>query len=146
MGGRRYFDQRCSLGNRLSRRIYLFHHCAFLCPLFSAEDSRIMVYLSGGGDNPRDHGHRCDTEEGFGVKMILRDFADGFKAFGHSISSLVNTILLLIVYLLGVGPTSLLAKMTKKRFLQMKLLKGKDTYWEDLNLSKKPIDEYYRQF
>jgi len=78
------------------------------------------------------------------LKQFFRGFKKGMASFGQSISLLINTILLAFVYLLGVGFTSIVAKIVGKRFLDTKLKKG--TYWSDLNLKKKPIEEYYRQF
>jgi len=80
------------------------------------------------------------------IKQFFRGFKEGFKDFGHSISVIVNSALLLAVYLVGVGLTSIFAKLSGKRFLHKKLSKSRETYWSDLNLKKKPIDEYYRQF
>ena len=80
--------------------------------------------------------------------MILKTFFKGFKSglhtFGQTINIIVNTILLTIVYWIGVGQTAIVAKLWKKRFLETEL-SGK-SYWRDLDLEKKPIDEYYRQF
>ena len=79
------------------------------------------------------------------VKPFLKSFHQGMKEFALVISSLVNTILLLIVYLFGVGLTSIAARLMKKQFLLLK--KNKTiTYWQELNLVKKPLKEYYRQF
>jgi len=66
------------------------------------------------------------------------------KEFGIGVSVIVNSLLLSIVYVAGVGFTSLFAKLVGKRFLETK--KKKDTYWSDLDLKKKPLEEYYRQF
>ena len=67
--------------------------------------------------------------------------------FGQNIAIIINTIMLFIVYLVGVGITSIIAKIVGKHFMGMRLKKGKDgTYWKDLNLKKKEMDEYYRQF
>lgn len=80
------------------------------------------------------------------IKQFFKGFKKGFSAFGHNISIIINSILLLIVYLIGVGMTSIFAKVFNKHFLQKKIIAKKTTYWSDLNLKKKPIDEYYRQF
>jgi len=79
------------------------------------------------------------------LKRFFRGFKKGMASFGQSISLLINTILLAFVYFLGVGLTSIVAKIVGKHFLETKLSK-KGTYWSDLNLKKKPIEEYYRQF
>lgn len=73
-------------------------------------------------------------------------FGKGMKDFGLTLSVLVNSILLLFAYLLGIGLTTLIAKITGKHFLELKLDKETKSYWSDLNLKRKQIKEYYRQF
>ena len=80
------------------------------------------------------------------LKQFYDGFISGVKDFGHDIYIIINSALLLIVYLLGVGFTSLFAKILKKHFLDTKISKKVKSYWSDLGLKKKPIDEYYRQF
>lgn len=75
---------------------------------------------------------------------FVQGFKKGTETFGHSIITLVNCILLLFVYIFGVGLTSIVAKIVGKKFLEPEI-KGK-SYWSDLKLKKKKIDEYYRQF
>lgn len=79
------------------------------------------------------------------LKQFFIGFRKGMENFGHNIGLIVNTALLAFVYLMGVGLTSIFAKLFRKHFLETKLLNN-DTYWSDLNLKKKPIKEYYRQF
>ncbi len=80
---------------------------------------------------------------------MIREFGRGIwkgqKEFGETIGSIVNTILLSVVYLIGVGLTSIVAKISKKHFLDLEREKV-DSYWEELNLGKKKKEEYYRQF
>lgn len=78
-------------------------------------------------------------------RRFLIGFKEGTKNFGQGIALIINTILLTFVYLVGVGLTSTVAKISRKHFLEMNLSKN-DTYWSDLNLKKKSIDKYYRQF
>ena len=86
------------------------------------------------------------------ISLFVQGFKNGMDQFGKSISSFINTILLTIVYVFGVGITSLVAKITKKKFLnieqtQQKSKKSKkETYWQDLNLTKQDLENYYRQF
>lgn len=80
------------------------------------------------------------------IKPWLVSFKRGMNFFGQIISNLINSILLLIVYVIGVGITSIVAKTFKKKFLNMRLDFKAETYWEELGLSKRPIEEYYRQF
>ena len=79
-------------------------------------------------------------------RLFLIGFVQGFKEFGHLINNIVNYILLTAVYFIGIGLTSLISKLTNKKFLYIKKNKNEKTYWRDLNLKKKNIEEYYRQF
>lgn len=44
----------------------------------------------------------------------MKQFFKGFKDFGHIITNTINFILLTIVYILGIGLTSILSKIFKK--------------------------------
>lgn len=80
------------------------------------------------------------------MKSFIQQFKKGQKEFGEDIAIIINSILLSIVYLFGVGLTSSIAKVFRKRFLDLKIDPKVKTYWCDLNLTKKPINEYYKQF
>ena len=80
------------------------------------------------------------------IKLFFIGLKKGMNSFGSNVSIIVNSILLLIVYLIGVGLTSIVAKLIGKHFLETKISKNEKTYWTDLNLKKKNIEEYYRQF
>jgi len=79
------------------------------------------------------------------IKESFESFKKGQKHFGEDIAVIINSILLSFVYVLGVGLTSIFAKIVGKHFLDLKT-EEKDTYWSELNLGKKPMEEYYRQF
>ncbi|MDP3918386.1 MAG: hypothetical protein Q8Q35_00580 [Nanoarchaeota archaeon] len=76
---------------------------------------------------------------------FFKSFKEGMNNFGQKIAIIINTALLSLVYIIGVGLTSLVAKILNKNFLDTKLSKDK-SYWKDLNLKKKPIESYYKQF
>ncbi len=80
------------------------------------------------------------------MKNFVKGFKKGFTQFGHNLSNLVNSILLSFVYLFGVGITSIIAKITKKHFLETEIKKSQKSYWSNLDLKKKNMEEYYRQF
>jgi hypothetical protein len=84
------------------------------------------------------------------LKQFFKGFGKGFKDFGHNISRIVNSLLLIIVYFIGAGITAIVAKITGKHFLEHKY-PGKEktkakSYWKELDLKKKSIEQYYRQF
>jgi hypothetical protein len=80
------------------------------------------------------------------IKPFVKGFRKGMEKFGLAIAVIVNTILLFFVYLAGVGFTSLFGRLAGKRFLETSVSAEEETYWSGLDLKKKPIDEYYRQF
>jgi large-conductance mechanosensitive channel len=79
------------------------------------------------------------------LKSFLIGIKDGFHAFGQHISNGINFIILAIVYYLGIGLVSLIAKITGKKFLKMSK-NGKDSYWDEKKLGTLPRDHYYRMF
>ena len=77
---------------------------------------------------------------------LFKGFKAGFEDFPRYISTIVNAILLTIVYFIGVGLTSIVAKIVGKHFMETKVEKSKKSYWKEYNLEKEPKDNYYRQF
>lgn len=80
------------------------------------------------------------------VRVLAAGFSEGFREFGHTTSTLTNTILLAMVYCLGIGITSLFARITKKQFLDLYPDPKRSSYWSDTNLGESSIDRYYQQF
>ncbi len=78
------------------------------------------------------------------MKQFMNGIRQGFGDFGHTIATIVNTVLLFIVYIIGAGLTSIIAKIFGKRFMKTSL--HKKSYWTDLNLKKEKMDNYYRQY
>lgn len=78
--------------------------------------------------------------------QFLKGFRKGMHDFGQTLVIIINSSLLLIVYVIGVGLTSIFAKICGKHFLETKISRKKETYWSDLDLKRKDIESYYRQF
>ncbi len=83
---------------------------------------------------------------GYYVHDYAQGLGAGFREFGSAVSTLVNTLLLAVVYILAVGPTSLIAKFAGKKFLQNAPEPENESYWEELELGTGKREEYYRQF
>ena len=79
-------------------------------------------------------------------KSFLEGVKGGQKKYGESLAAIVNSILLSLAYFLGVGLTFIFAKLSKKHFLDLKLDRSRESYWEELNLDKERIESYYKQF
>jgi len=79
------------------------------------------------------------------ARQFFNSLKKGMEEFGKGINVLVNLALLTLVYAIGIGLTSIAAKIIGKRFLETEI-KKKGTYWEALNLKKQKREEYYKQF
>lgn len=67
------------------------------------------------------------------------------KKFNLLISKMINTILLTIVYFVGIGITSIAGKIFRKRFLDMDL-KGGESFWIEVEEKAKTREDYKRMF
>ncbi|MFH1770958.1 MAG: hypothetical protein ABH828_05390 [archaeon] len=79
-------------------------------------------------------------------KLFIKGIQKGIEYFGHNISLIVSSVLLFIVYIVGIGITSIFAKIVSKHFLELKTSKKKKSYWVNLDLKKGEKDDYYRLF
>ena len=80
------------------------------------------------------------------MNQFFSGLRKGQKKYTEAVAALINSILLTLVYIIGVGLISIFAKIFGKNFLDTKIDKNKQTYWKELNLTKKPMEDYYRQF
>ena len=80
------------------------------------------------------------------MNHFFHSLKHGFYEFGHTLTILVNTTLLLLAYLVGIGPTAIIARLTGKRFLSAGPEPKKRSYWDPITQSNGKFEEYYRQF
>lgn len=78
-------------------------------------------------------------------KKIFNAIKRLLEPIGMFVSSVVNFILLSIVYFMGIGLTSITAKLFGKHFLELKKQKKK-TNWHEHKITKQPLEKYYRTF
>ena len=81
------------------------------------------------------------------MTLFFKGWYAGMKQFGGAIVAITNFILLVPVYLIGVGVTSLVAKIFGKHFLNLKKPDKKlETYWLKKEEKKSSKEDCYRQF
>lgn len=78
------------------------------------------------------------------LKSFFIGFWNGFKSFGYTVSTVVNFVLLFIVYFTAVGITSIIAKMFKKHFLSLE--NNNPTNWTNRKQTEQQIENYKRMF
>lgn len=74
------------------------------------------------------------------------EFKKGLMEFGLNFNALVNLIILSLVYLLGIGPTSIVAKVFGKHFLSLKIARSKKSYWVKPDKTSDNISDSLKQF
>lgn len=79
------------------------------------------------------------------IKDFFKGFRKGFKSFALKVTDVVNFILAFIVYFIGIGITSIIAKIFRKHFLDLKF-KDREIYWVKGRPASKDIEDYYKQF
>jgi len=66
-------------------------------------------------------------------KIFFGAVKNGFKKFGENIALIINSILLSVVYILGIGLTAIISKICGKSFLDRKISGKEKNYWNNLN-------------
>ncbi len=79
------------------------------------------------------------------IKLLFEGFKTGFKEFGYFISNILNSIMLLITFIFGIGLVSIYNKIKKKKFLKMNFNNEK-SYWQDKKNRNKTLEDSLKPF
>lgn len=79
-------------------------------------------------------------------KSFFKGLKKGLQAFGELITLLVNSLVLLLTYLLGFGISALLTRPFGKHFLDIKIEKDKKSYWIDYPKTEVEVVDYLKQY
>ncbi|HZX11909.1 MAG TPA: hypothetical protein VFE88_00425 [Candidatus Nanoarchaeia archaeon] len=82
------------------------------------------------------------------IKLFFSGWKQGMHTFGETIAVIINTLLLTVIFVVGIGFVAVCAKIGRKRFLNMKNSeKEKETYWEEVKIGgEKNKEEYLKPF
>ncbi len=75
---------------------------------------------------------------------FLHGFKKGFQGFGMRVNTAITLVTLLFVYIFGVGITSVIGKLAKKKFLD--LGSERPSYWKVLEQKEQSVEDYKRSF
>lgn len=78
--------------------------------------------------------------------VFFTEFYKGMQLFGNKISMIINNSLLIFVYILGIGTTSIIAKLFGKYFLKLHIEKEIHSYWNDSQMTEKKESEFLKQY
>ena len=79
------------------------------------------------------------------TRLFLSGFHHGFGKFGRSVANAVNSVLLCIMYFLGVGSAAIITRIAGTKLLKLDA-QEKKSYYTEVEIGGEPNDEYYRQF
>lgn len=79
------------------------------------------------------------------LKRVFDAFSEFVRPVTERISLVVNTILLTIVYFVGVGLTFCVAKLARKKFLKLEK-ENTNSYWIDKDSKTTEYHKNFRQF
>ena len=80
------------------------------------------------------------------LTSLFKGFKEGFRKFGHLIANTINFVLLLIVFIFGIGLVSVLSKIFRKKYLEMKPKNKLKSYWTKVNIGTKNKEDYLKPF
>lgn len=79
------------------------------------------------------------------IKKVWNFIKSILEPISKLVSTIVNFILLSIVYFIGIGIVSIPAKLFGKHFLELKK-QNKSSNWHEHKVTKEPLEKYYRTF
>ncbi len=77
---------------------------------------------------------------------FFKAFFSGFKEFGHLINNIITGVVLFLVFLFGIGPVAIVAKMFGRSFLPMQHPETDGSYWLPKTSSNKTKEDSRRPF
>lgn len=78
-------------------------------------------------------------------KRVFSFIKNLLEPIAKVVSFVVNFALLFIVYFIGIGLTSMVAKLFGKHFLDIKK-QNKKSNWIEHKVTKQPLEDYHRTF
>ena len=79
------------------------------------------------------------------VKIFFKGMKQGFRDFSHTLTNIINFLMLLIVYVLGIGLVAVISKLSGKHYLDLGKT-GSKSNWHEHKVTKQPLEKYYRTF
>lgn len=79
------------------------------------------------------------------IRLFLKSFFEGMKSVGMHISTVVNAVLLTLIYIFGVGVATFFMRIKRTSLLSVRK-KSKSSYYTTKKIETEKIEDYYRQF
>lgn len=79
------------------------------------------------------------------TRLFLDGFRHGFKSFGMIVTNIVNTVLLLLIYFVGVGFAALITRITSQKLMSVEKKKT-NSYYKVNKTEKQNIEDFYKQY
>lgn len=79
------------------------------------------------------------------LKKLWNSIKSILEPVSKAMASIVNFVLLSLVYAFGIGLVSIFMKLFGKHFLELKK-QNKKSNWHEHKITKQPLEQYYRTF
>lgn len=76
---------------------------------------------------------------------FFEGFKDGFRSFPYTVTNIINFVLLLVVYIFGIGIVAIISKLFGKHYLDLKKTQNRSN-WKEHKVTKQPLEDYCRTF
>ena len=80
------------------------------------------------------------------LKLLFKGFIEGFHEFGFTVSTILNFVLLSIVFIFGIGLVSIYTKLTNKKVLPLKAEIQENSYWTNKKNRNATIEDSLKPF
>lgn len=80
------------------------------------------------------------------LPSLVKRLLTGVGLFGQKIEAVFSWLLLMIVYIFGVGTTALIARMVGKNFLAIDFKSAEDSYWRPTSSKVSSDKDYLHQY
>lgn len=75
---------------------------------------------------------------------LIKGFKDGFKRYNTVMYSIINFVLVSIIYFFGVGLSKLIVKLLKIKLLNQDT--NKNSSWEKISYEFETEDDFFNQY
>ncbi|MBI4142134.1 hypothetical protein HY484_04365 [Candidatus Woesearchaeota archaeon] len=78
------------------------------------------------------------------IRLFLKGIHHGFGRFGKSVANAVNSVLLFVMYFVGVGLAALFTKISGTKLLNFGV--QRKSHYNETIIGNESKEDYYRQF
>jgi hypothetical protein len=83
---------------------------------------------------------------GLALPVVLRPIQRGWMAFAIVLGWVMTRVILVVLFYVGITPVAIIARLARKRFLDLEFEPARASYWERREKPERGKDRYESQF